>query len=130
PQCASGLSHLDALLTKRNWWANGHCCRPPPGLARSANWIRLGVGAKTMPKPLLEILVPMLSFSGAAILCVDALRIKRNIKVKAGAEKLVQYLQSVGESNLITDERGKPLDSQRALDEWLADRTLRLGWVG
>ena len=83
-----------------------------------------------MPKPLLEILVPILNFSGAAILCVDALRIKRNIKVKAGAEKLVQYLRSVGESNLITDERGKPLDSQRALDEWLAGLTLRLGWVG
>src|SRR5262245_27392056 len=83
-----------------------------------------------MPKPLLEILVPILNFSGAAILCVDALRIKRNVKEKAGAEKLVQYLQSVGKPGLITDERGKPLDSKPAIDEWLAGRTLRLGWVG
>jgi hypothetical protein len=83
-----------------------------------------------MPKPILEILVPMLNFSGAAVLCVDALRIKRNIGEKAGAEKLVRYLRSVGKSDLITDERGKPLDSPRAIDEWLAGRTLRLGWLG
>jgi hypothetical protein len=83
-----------------------------------------------MSKPLLEILVPILNFSGAAILCVDALRIKRSIKEKAGAERLVQYLRSVGQSGLIRDEQGRLLDSHRALDEWLARRTLRLGWIG
>ena len=83
-----------------------------------------------MPKPLIEIIVPILNFSGAAILAIDALRVQRNIKEKAGAEKLVQYLRSVGESKLVTDERGKPLDSQRSIDEWLAGRTLRFGWLG
>jgi hypothetical protein len=83
-----------------------------------------------MPKPILEILVPILNFSGAAILCIDALRIKRNINEKAGAEKLVEYLRSVGKPGLITDEQGKPLDSPRAIDEWLAGRTLRLSWLG
>jgi hypothetical protein len=83
-----------------------------------------------MSKPLLEILVSIINFFGAAILCADALRIKRSVKEKAGAEKLVQYLRSAGKSDLISDEKGKPLDSQHALDEWLAGRTLRLGWVG
>lgn len=82
-----------------------------------------------MAKPL-EILVSALNFAGAAILCLDALRIRRNLKEKAGAEKLVQYMRSVGQSKLLTDERGNPLDSERAVDDWLAGRTLRLGWFG
>jgi hypothetical protein len=83
-----------------------------------------------MPATTLEIIVPIFNFSGAAILCIDALRIKQNIKEKVGAKELLDYLQAFNKPGAVRDEQGKPLDSQEAIDKWLAHRSLQFGWIG
>lgn len=78
-----------------------------------------------MAKPIAELLVSVLTFSGATVLCIDTLRTRRNIKEKLGAEKLVEDFRG-----MLSDDEGRRLDSQRAVEEWLGDRSLKLGWIG
>ena len=90
---------------------------------------RLALG-RNMAKPVAEIIVTILNFSGATVLCIDALRIKRSGKERIGAEKLVQHLESIGKGELLTDKDGNPLNSKEVLEEWLGRRTEQLGWTG
>jgi len=83
-----------------------------------------------MAKPLIEILAPVFNFAGAAVLTFDALRARQNVREKSGAKDLINFLRSIHKGNLLVDEQGKPLDSPTAIDDWLAGRTLRYGWIG
>ena len=113
-------------------WAKCHRVAPPPRSSARRRWrseLHL-LWKEHMAKPLAEIIVTLMNFSGAAILSIDALRIRQSAKEKAGAEKLIHYLSLIGKGDLVTDTNGKPLDSEAAIEEWLGTRTQRLGWIG
>ena len=77
-----------------------------------------------------DLIVSVLNFAGAACLCVDALRVRKGIRERHGAERFRQILEKQGVASILTDEKGKPLNSDQALSLWFAERILRLSWIG
>ena len=82
-----------------------------------------------MSKEVAEVLTSILNFLGGGILCFDTLRIKRNLQEKAGAQKIVDAFRALKVENPISDDTGKALTSTESIDQWLASRSLRLGWL-
>jgi len=77
-----------------------------------------------------EIAGSCVTFAGAAWLSIDALLIRRHIRVEAGANEFFEILNKAGARGLVKDKSGKPLDSREDLTLWLAGRTVGWTWVG
>jgi hypothetical protein len=72
-----------------------------------------------------------LTFSGGVVLSLEAFFLKRRIKAEAGANRLLRIMKSHGSENVITDEKtGKPLNTEKALRMWFAERSLKYSWIG
>ena len=78
----------------------------------------------------LELCSAILSFLGGAFLSFDALRARQRIRVESGAKTFMKILDAHNDKGLLTDEHGKQLDSETALQLWLARQSTRWAWVG
>jgi hypothetical protein len=77
-----------------------------------------------------ELFGAILSFLGGAFLSIDALRARRRIRVESGAKAFMKILDAHDKKDLLTDDDGKPLSSETALQLWLARQSTRWAWVG
>lgn len=77
----------------------------------------------------LELFSAILSFLGGGFLSIDALRSRRRVRAESGATELLKILNQEAAANL-TDEDGKPLNSEAALRLWLTKQTSRWAWLG
>ena len=83
-----------------------------------------------MSKQTYQVLASTLNFLGGGVLCWDTLRVRRNLREKAGAQKIARILDLLASKVTLTDEKGNPLNTEQAIDQWLAGRTFTLGWLG
>jgi hypothetical protein len=70
------------------------------------------------------------NFIGGVILANDALRVRKNLKKRRGAEILVDTAKGNGDENLLYDSDNNPLRDHKAIEDWLSERTFRSGWIG
>ncbi len=78
----------------------------------------------------LEIAASFLTFAGSAVLLIDILCIRHRISAESGARKLLRILSERGVGEVLTDKKGNPLSSEKALQLWFAGPTLLWGRVG
>lgn len=81
-------------------------------------------------KSLLELLAKMVGFAGGLILTLDALSIRRKIRIEAGARLLIGTFEKSGKGDLLKDSAGQPLSDPRVFQVWLARRPLIFAIVG
>jgi hypothetical protein len=72
----------------------------------------------------------IVSFLGGATLSLDALTVRRRIKIEAGAQQLQAIFAKVGLENQLKDGRGRALNDNEVLQLWLAKRSLPWTQVG
>jgi hypothetical protein len=77
----------------------------------------------------LEILGSCFNAAGALWLLVDALRIRGTIRAEQGASRLQEILAHIGKGDVLTDSKGRPLNSDKALRLWFASRVIMWNWV-
>jgi len=77
----------------------------------------------------LEIAGSCFNAAGALWLLVDALRIRYTITAEEGASRLREILESSGKGDVLTDTKGKQLNSEKALRLWFASRTIAWNWT-
>jgi hypothetical protein len=70
-----------------------------------------------------------LNFAGGVILTFDALTIRARTRASGGAKRLRDILQKRGRADVLTGG-GKTLDSDTAIELWLAVRSLEWTRVG
>jgi hypothetical protein len=78
----------------------------------------------------LELYSAVLSFLGGGLLSFDALRARQRIRTESGAKTFLNILKALNENNLITDDSGKQLSSETALELWLARQSTKWAWLG
>ena len=78
----------------------------------------------------LDALSSLLSFIGAAVLSVDALRIRRKAKQKRGMEKLVEAIRRSGADGVLYDDNGTPLETAKDIEGWFSGREFRMALGG
>lgn len=83
-----------------------------------------------MPNIHLDALASLLSFGGAGILSIDALRVRRKAKQKRGMEKLVEAIRRSGTEGLLYDDNGTPLETAKDIEGWFSSREFRLALWG
>jgi|HubBroStandDraft_6_1064221.scaffolds.fasta_scaffold214318_2 hypothetical protein len=83
-----------------------------------------------MPKMTLELIAACFTFAGSLVLCLDALRVRRTLKQRRGAETLVEVIKKLGQEGLLQDSGGRVLDSPKTIEDWFAARSFRMAWVG
>jgi hypothetical protein len=76
-----------------------------------------------------EIAGSCVTLFGTVWLSIDAFLIRRHIRSEAGASKLLEILKNSGAGKVLTDTKGKPLDSEEALHLWFATRTIAWNWI-
>jgi hypothetical protein len=84
----------------------------------------------TMANIHLDALASLLSFVGAGILSIDALRVRGKVKQKGGLEKLVEAIRRSGATGLLYDDNGTPLETAKDIEGWFAGREFRLALWG
>lgn len=73
----------------------------------------------------------LLTLLGGLALSLEALFIRRKIRTEAGAQRLLEIMKAHGADDVLTDPKsGKPLNKEKALRLWFAERSLRWSWVG
>lgn len=75
----------------------------------------------------MEFIPPLLSFIGGTVLTVDSFLVKRKIRVSKGGAEVTDMLNEAGVPH---ERRPQPLQSEKDLQLWLADRTLNRTWWG
>lgn len=76
-----------------------------------------------------EIAGSCLTATGAIWLLIDALSIRSRIKSEAGATRLREILEKTGAGDVLKDKRGIPLNSEKALRLWFAERSITWNWI-
>ncbi len=78
----------------------------------------------------LGIFASLLTFLGGFALVVEALFVRRKIRAEAGARRLLDIMKAHGAEEVLVDKSGKPLNKEKALRLWFAERSLRWSWIG
>ncbi|OFV95242.1 MAG: hypothetical protein A3H28_07135 [Acidobacteria bacterium RIFCSPLOWO2_02_FULL_61_28] len=78
----------------------------------------------------LDLFSSILSFLGGAILSIDALRVKRSIGEESSAKHFLEILEKIPGSVGLRDKHGKSLNTERALQLWLSERSFQWAWLG
>jgi hypothetical protein len=79
----------------------------------------------------LGILSSLLTLLGGLALSVEALFVRRKIRTEAGAQRLLAIMRAHGAEDVLVDpQSGKPLNKEKALRLWFAERSLRWSWFG
>jgi hypothetical protein len=76
----------------------------------------------------LELAGSILSFLGGLFLSIEAFLVRRRIRMEAGAARLHEILKKT--RAVLEDGSGKPLESEKDLRVWLAERSLLYSWIG
>ncbi|MGD0182052.1 MAG: hypothetical protein ABSC15_19750 [Terriglobales bacterium] len=79
----------------------------------------------------LGVLASLLTLLGALALSVEALFVRRKIRTEAGGQRLLAIMKAHGDDDVLTDPKsGKPLNKEKALRLWFAERSLGWSWLG
>ena len=81
-------------------------------------------------RDVLELLAKLVGFTGGLILTLDALNVRRKIRIEAGARLLIEIFEKSGRGDLLKDPMGQPLSDPRVFQVWLAQRPLMLAILG
>lgn len=77
-----------------------------------------------------EIAGSAITFGGAVWLSIDAFLIRKRIRSEAGSQELLNILKNADASKILTDQKtGKPLNSEKSLQQWFATRTIAWNWI-
>src|SRR5689334_15581988 len=83
-----------------------------------------------MPSIHLDAVASGFTFVGSAVLAIDALGVRRRLKQRRGTEVFIQAVKNSGDDDLVYDPNNKRLNTQQAIEDWFAERTLRFAWIG
>jgi hypothetical protein len=79
----------------------------------------------------LELYSAVLSFLGGGLLSIDALRARQRIRAESGAKTFLKIMEAHdAKTQIKDDETGAQLDSETALQLWLARQSTRWAWLG
>ena len=83
-------------------------------------------------KEWLQIAGSVFNLAGGIALLIDALRVRKVIRLKKASEDFLAELRAanVKELDLPVDERGHPLRSAEDVELWLTEGALRRSWLG
>lgn len=77
-----------------------------------------------------EIAGSAITFGGAVWLSIDAFCVLKRIRSEAGSKELLSILKDADASGVVTDKKtGRPLSSEKALQQWFATRTIAWNWI-
>jgi hypothetical protein len=78
----------------------------------------------------LGMVASLLALLGGLALSLEALFVGRKIRTEAGAQRLLEIMKAHGAEDVLVDKSGKPLNKEKALRLWFAERSLRWSWLG
>jgi hypothetical protein len=78
----------------------------------------------------LDAIASCLNFAGGVTLAVDALSVQSRTRQEHGANRFISAAQEVGDTDLLKDHVGKPINSNRSIQNWFNRGTFRLAVSG
>jgi hypothetical protein len=81
-------------------------------------------------KEFFEISGSVANFIGGVVLLIDALRMRGNLKIKAGGNAFQRALDAEHVTEPLRDTRGNSLATEEARELWLAIAPLVRSWIG